>query len=68
MKICKHQIFESRFLGGLIAVILLLLQLQGCAEVPITHRKGLHPAPETRIADIKKYLPEALPYYEKSAK
>jgi len=23
-----------------------------------------HPAPETRIADIKKYLPEALPYYE----
>jgi predicted Zn-dependent protease len=27
-----------------------------------------HPAPETRIADIKKYLPEALPYYEKTAK
>ena len=27
-----------------------------------------HPAPETRIADIKKYLPEALPYYEKSSK
>jgi predicted Zn-dependent protease len=24
-----------------------------------------HPAPETRIADIKKYLPEALPYFEK---
>jgi len=27
-----------------------------------------HPAPEIRIADIKKYLPEALPYYEKSSK
>jgi predicted Zn-dependent protease len=25
-----------------------------------------HPAPETRIADIKKYIPEAMPYYEKS--
>jgi predicted Zn-dependent protease len=24
-----------------------------------------HPAPETRIADIKKYIPEALPYYQK---
>ena len=27
-----------------------------------------HPAPETRITDIKKYLPEALPSYEKTAK
>jgi predicted Zn-dependent protease len=27
-----------------------------------------HPAPETRIANIKKYIPEALPYYEKTAK
>jgi predicted Zn-dependent protease len=27
-----------------------------------------HPAPETRIADIKKYLPEALPYFEKKVK
>jgi predicted Zn-dependent protease len=27
-----------------------------------------HPAPEARIADIRKYLPEALPYYEKSSK
>ena len=27
-----------------------------------------HPAPETRIADIKKYMPEALPYFEKTAK
>jgi predicted Zn-dependent protease len=25
-----------------------------------------HPALQTRIADIKKYLPEALPYYEKA--
>jgi predicted Zn-dependent protease len=24
-----------------------------------------HPAPETRITDIKKYIPEALPYYQK---
>ena len=24
-----------------------------------------HPAPTTRIADIKKYIPEALPYYKK---
>lgn len=27
-----------------------------------------HPAPETRIADIKKYLSEALPYFEKKLK
>jgi predicted Zn-dependent protease len=27
-----------------------------------------HPAPETRVADIKKYLPEALPYFDKRAK
>ena len=27
-----------------------------------------HPAPETRIADIKKYIPEAMPYYEKAVK
>jgi predicted Zn-dependent protease len=27
-----------------------------------------HPAPETRIADIEKYLPEALPYYERAVK
>ncbi|MDA8139116.1 MAG: M48 family metallopeptidase [Desulfobacteraceae bacterium] len=25
-----------------------------------------HPAPQTRIADIQRYLPEALPYYEKA--
>jgi len=24
-----------------------------------------HPAPQTRITDIKKYIPEALPYYQK---
>ena len=24
-----------------------------------------HPAPESRIADIKKYIPEALAYYKK---
>jgi predicted Zn-dependent protease len=27
-----------------------------------------HPAPKTRIADIQKYIPEALPYYYKSQK
>jgi len=27
-----------------------------------------HPATETRIANIKKYIPEALPYFEKSTK
>ena len=27
-----------------------------------------HPATATRIADIKKYIPEALPYYEKAVK
>jgi predicted Zn-dependent protease len=25
-----------------------------------------HPAPDTRIADIERYLPEAMPYYEKA--
>jgi predicted Zn-dependent protease len=52
MKICKHQIFESRSLGGLIAAILLLLQFQGCADVPITHRKGLHLVPETELLSM----------------
>jgi predicted Zn-dependent protease len=27
-----------------------------------------HPAPQTRIADIKKHLPEAMSYYQKSSK
>lgn len=27
-----------------------------------------HPAPDTRIADIERYLPEAMPYYEKARK
>jgi predicted Zn-dependent protease len=26
-----------------------------------------HPAPESRIADIKKYIPEAMPYYKSAA-
>ena len=25
-----------------------------------------HPSPDTRIADLQKYLPEALPYYEQA--
>jgi predicted Zn-dependent protease len=49
MKICKYQILESRIFPGLIAALLLFLELQGCAEVPITHRRGLHLVPETEL-------------------
>jgi predicted Zn-dependent protease len=52
MKSSKHQIHERRGLGALIAAILLLLQFQGCAEVPITHRKGLHLVPETELLSM----------------
>jgi predicted Zn-dependent protease len=52
MKICKYQILESRFFAGLIAALLLFLQLQGCAEVPITHRRGLHLVPETELLSM----------------
>ncbi len=52
MKSSKHQIHERRGLGALIAAILLLFQLQGCAEVPITHRKGLHLVPETELLSM----------------
>jgi predicted Zn-dependent protease len=52
MKICKHPIFKSRSFGGLITAILLLFQLQSCAEVPITHRKGLHLVPETELLSM----------------
>lgn len=52
MKICKYQIIESRIFAGLIAALLLFLQLQGCAEVPITHRRGLHLVPETELLSM----------------
>jgi len=52
MKSSKYQIHERRGLGALIAAILLLFQLQGCAEVPITHRKGLHLVPETELLSM----------------
>ena len=52
MKASKHQIHERRVLGALIAAILLLFQLQGCAEVPITHRRGLHLVPETELVNM----------------
>jgi len=37
---------------GLVAAVLLLFQFQGCAEVPITHRKGLHLVPETQLLSM----------------
>ena len=46
----------------------ILLFIAGCAEVPITQRKSLRLVPESRIANIKEYIREALPYYEKSLK
>lgn len=52
MSVGKHQIYERRALGGLVAAICLLLQFQGCAEVPITHRKGLHLVPETELLSM----------------
>ena len=52
MKICNYQIHERRALGGLVAAICLLLQFQGCAEVPITHRKGLHLVPESELVSM----------------
>ena len=52
MKASKNQIHQRRGLGALIAAILLLFQLQGCAEVPITHRKGLHLVPETELLSM----------------
>jgi predicted Zn-dependent protease len=52
MKIRNYQIQERRALGGLVAAIYLLLQFQGCAEVPITHRKGLHLVPETQLLSM----------------
>ncbi len=49
MKIGKYQVHRWRALGELIAAICLFLQFPGCAEVPITHRKGLHLVPESEL-------------------
>ena len=60
-------------------VMSLVLFFIGCAEVPITQRKGLrlvpqsellstHPAPAKRQDNLKTYIPEALPYYKKQLK
>jgi predicted Zn-dependent protease len=48
----KFLFHEHRALGSLVAAILLLLQFQGCAEVPITHRRGLHLVPETELLSM----------------
>ena len=45
MKVGKNQVDERRVFGGLVAAVWLIMQLQACAEVPITHRKGLHLVP-----------------------
>jgi predicted Zn-dependent protease len=47
-----QHILDRRSFGGLVAAALLLLQFQGCAEVPITHRKGLHLVPETELLSM----------------
>ena len=52
MKVCNHQIHNCRFFADLVTSILLFLQFQGCAEVPITHRKGLHLVPETELLSM----------------
>ena len=52
MKVGKNQIHERRAVGGLIAAIWLMLMFQGCAEVPITQRKGLHLVSETELLSM----------------
>ena len=52
MKLGNHQISDRRWLGGLVAAICLLFQFQGCAEVPITHRRGLHLVPESELMSM----------------
>lgn len=48
----NRQIHNGRWLGRLIAAICLLFQFQGCAEVPITHRRGLHLVPESELMSM----------------
>jgi len=52
MKEGNHQIPDRRPPGILVAAVLLLLQFQGCAEVPITHRKGIHLVPESELMSM----------------
>ena len=52
MKEGNHQIPDWRPPGILVAAVLLFLQFQGCAEVPITHRRGLHLVPETELLSM----------------
>jgi len=37
MKACNHRIHKWRSFAGWATSILLILQVRGCAEVPITH-------------------------------
>ena len=52
MKVGQHQIHERRLVGLLVAAIWLIIQFQACAEVPITHRKGLHLVPKTELLSM----------------
>jgi predicted Zn-dependent protease len=52
MKVSTNHTHERRAVGALIAAIWLFLQLQGCAEVPITQRRGLHLVPETELLSM----------------
>jgi len=52
MKAGSHQIHVWRSLSGLVAAVFMLGQFQGCAEVPITHRRGLHLVPETELLSM----------------
>ncbi len=52
MKVGNYHIHGRQAFGGLVAAVYLLLQFQGCAEVPITHRKGLHLVPETELLSM----------------
>ena len=52
MKAYKYLRYDRQFPGRLLASLLVLLLLQSCAEVPITHRKGLHLVPETELLSM----------------
>ena len=52
MQACTHQRVEWRYLGALVVAIWLIVQFQACAEVPITHRKGLHLVPKTELLSM----------------
>jgi hypothetical protein len=52
MKFVKSQIHEQRAVVRLIAAIWLMLMFQGCAEVPITQRKGLPLVSKTELLSM----------------